>query len=77
MNKSSAINLFGWIGAIMVLIGYYLNAHQHISSWVVWIIGNGMVGAYSIHKEAYPTATMSFVIMIANVYGYLSWEGVI
>ena len=74
MKNNSIINLFGWIGAAMVLIGYYLNANQYISSWIVWIIGNGMVGAYSIYKNALPTATMSFVIMIVNIYGYLTWS---
>jgi nicotinamide riboside transporter PnuC len=74
MIKNPTINLLGWIGAMMVLIGYYLNAHQYISSWIIWIIGNGMVGAYSIHKNAYPTAAMSFIIMIASIYGYLSWS---
>ena len=74
MKNNSIINLLGWIGAVMVLIGYYLNAHQYISSWIVWIIGNGMVGVYSINKTAYPTAVMSFTIMIANIYGYLTWN---
>jgi hypothetical protein len=74
MKNNSIINLFGWVGATMVLIGYYLNANQEISSWIVWIIGNGMVGAYSIHKNALPTAAMSFMIMIINIYGYSTWN---
>ena len=74
MKKNLIINLFGWVGAMMVLVGYYLNAHQYISSWIVWIVGNGMVGAYSMYKTAYPTAVMSFTIMIANIYGYITWN---
>ena len=28
----------GWLGASLVLFGYYLNANQYISSWLVWVV---------------------------------------
>jgi C4-dicarboxylate transporter len=70
------IERLGWVGAILVILGYYLNANQLTSSWVVWIIGNVLVAIYSYHKKAYSTALMSLIIMIMNVYGYISWGGV-
>jgi len=74
-NISESLNwsLIGWLGALLVIFGYYLNANLYISSWVVWMVGNGTVGIYSIHKKAYSTAIMSFIIMIMNIYGYLRW----
>ena len=74
-NSSESLNwkLLGWLGAGLVIFGYYLNANQNISSWVVWIVGNGAVGFYSFHKKAYSTAVMSFILMIMNIYGYLLW----
>ena len=74
-NSSESLNwkLLGWLGAGLVIFGYYLNANQNISSWVVWIAGNAVVGFYSFHKKAYSTAVMSFIIMIMNIYGYLLW----
>ena len=63
----------GWIGALLVILGYYLNAQHHISCWPIWILGNALVGGYSIYKKAYPTAMMSLIILIMNIYGYLSW----
>ena len=74
-NSSESLNwkLLGWLGAGLVIFGYYLNANQNISSWVIWIAGNGAVGLYSIHKKAYSTAVMSFIIVIINIYGYLRW----
>ena len=74
-NSSESLNwkLIGWLGAGLVLFGYYLNAHEYIFSWLVWLMGNAMVGIYSIHKKAYSTAVMSFMIMIMNIYGYLRW----
>tara|TARA_Y100001963_G_scaffold156179_1_gene249118 strand:- start:2705 stop:2962 length:258 start_codon:yes stop_codon:yes gene_type:complete len=63
----------GWLGASLVLFGYYLNANQYISSWLVWVVGNCLVAGYSLHKKAYSTAVMSFLIAIFNIYGYFKW----
>ena len=63
----------GWLGAILVIIGYYLNANEYITSWIVWMVGNALVAVYSIYKKAYSTAAMSFVIMLMNIYGYMRW----
>ena len=64
----------GWVGAGIVLLGYYLNAHQYLSSWVVWIIGNLCVAGYSAHKKAWSTLTMSVIIAIMNIYGFYKWS---
>ena len=71
---NKVLEKIGWLGAGLVLLGYYLNANQHISCWLVWIIGNLCVAGYSAHKKAYSTAAMSVIIAIMNVYGYLSWS---
>ena len=68
------IDRVGWIGAGLVVFGYYLNANHHVSSWLVWIIGNLCVMGYSFHKRAWPTALMSFIITIMNIYGYYNWS---
>jgi nicotinamide riboside transporter PnuC len=64
----------GWLGAGLVIFGYYLNANGYISSWLVWVIGNLCVAGYSWHKKAYSTALMSIVIAVMNIYGYLKWS---
>ena len=72
-EKKKWWNWLGWSGAFFVVFGYYLNANMYVSSWLVWIIGNILVGIYSIKKEAYSTALMSFIIAALNIYGYFSW----
>ena len=67
------LKLIGWMGATLVIFGYYLNANEFLSSWIVWLLGNALVGIYSIYKKAYPTALMSFILMGMNIYGYLRW----
>ena len=72
-SESLAFKLMGWLGAGLVIFGYYLNANEFLSSWIVWMLGNVFVGIYSIYKKAYSTAVMSFIIMGMNIYGYLRW----
>ena len=63
----------GWLGAGMVIFGYYLNANEYIASWLVWMVGNTLVGIYSLYKKAYSTAAMSFMVTMMNIYGYIRW----
>jgi hypothetical protein len=63
----------GWVGAILVILGYYLNANQNIYCWPCWMMGNVLVGLYCMSKEAYSAAVMSFILIILNIYGYLNW----
>ena len=67
------LKLIGWMGATLVIFGYYLNANEFLSYWIVWLLGNALVGIYSIYKKAYSTALMSFILMGMNIYGYLRW----
>jgi hypothetical protein len=64
----------GWVGALLVLFGYYLNANHCLSSWLVWIVGNLCIAGYSTYKKAWPTVAMSIAIVIMNIYGYFHWS---
>ncbi|MBT5097110.1 MAG: hypothetical protein HOM22_04775, partial [Candidatus Marinimicrobia bacterium] len=33
------LKLIGWMGATLVIFGYYLNANEFLSSWIVWLLG--------------------------------------
>lgn len=72
-TKVNAFELIGWLGALLVVFGYYLNANHFLSSWLVWVVGNLGVGLYSYQKKAYSTMVMSLIITVMNIYGYLSW----
>ncbi len=73
LHNSNFWKIVGWLGAFFVVLGYYFNANELAISWLIWILGNTMVGLYSITIKAYSTALMSFVIMLMNIYGYFSW----
>ena len=73
MKKYFESHILGWLGALLVLFGYFLNANGLIESWLVWVVGNLFIGKYCLDKKAYPTAIMSFVLVIINIYGYFRW----
>ena len=73
MKKYYKNHGLGWFGSFLILFGYYLNAEMNPDSWLVWIIGNTCIGIYCLGKEAYPMAVMSFILVILNIYGYVSW----
>lgn len=72
-SKKIILKWLGWLGALLVIFGYYLNANMCVVSWPVWIVGNMFVGIYSLSIKAYSTAVLSFIVMIFNLYGYISW----
>tara|TARA_R100000329_G_scaffold151410_1_gene147417 strand:- start:2222 stop:2449 length:228 start_codon:yes stop_codon:yes gene_type:complete len=72
--KESVWEKIGWFSMALIVLGYYLNANHHISCWVVWFIGNILMGAYCCSKKTYPPAILSFLIAVLNIYGYISWR---
>ena len=73
MSKNIKENWGGYLGAFLVLVGYVLNAHENVLCWPIWITGNAFVGIYSVQKQAYPTAGMSFALVIISLYGWMRW----
>ena len=73
IHNSNFWKIIGWFGAFFVVLGYYFNANELAISSLIWILGNTMVGLYSLTVKAYSTALMSFVITLMNIYGYFSW----
>tara|TARA_Y100000310_G_scaffold336695_1_gene421932 strand:+ start:2219 stop:2443 length:225 start_codon:yes stop_codon:yes gene_type:complete len=68
------MTLLGWAGVLIILFGYYSMAKKDISAWILWFIGNILLGFYSYAIGAYPTVFLSIVLAGMNIYGYASWK---
>jgi hypothetical protein len=68
------INLLGWLATSLILLGYYLNAKQDTSSWIVWFVGNLCMLVYSIFISAWPQVGLAVALLCLNVYGYIEWR---
>ena len=68
------MTLLGWLGVLIILLGYFFMAKKNISAWVLWFIGNILMGIYSYIVGANPMVFLSFVLAAMNIYGYVSWK---
>jgi len=68
------IDSLGWIATSLILLGYYLNAKQSVTSWLVWFLGNTFMLVYSIFISAWPQVGLAIALMVLNVYGYFEWK---
>ncbi len=65
---------FGWIGFLLILLGYYFNAKKKIYCFFIWGVGNSIYFFYGYIIEAFPVMAMSIFILVMNIYGYCSWS---
>jgi len=70
----NGIEYLGWFATGILLVGYYLNAKQNISSWILWFIGNSLMTFYAYAIQSYSVVFLSIILVIMNVYGYLNWK---
>ena len=67
------VNIIGWIGFFLILLGYYFNAKKKLYCFSIWGIGNIIYIFYGYIIHAMPIMAMSLFVLIKNIYGYISW----
>ena len=68
------IELFGWIGFLFIICGYYLNAKKHPDCFYIWGIGNILFLLYAIFINTIPLFCMSLFTLGMNIYGWTQWN---
>lgn len=64
------IEVLGWFGTLLVLLGYFLNAKaKYYYAMIAWIIGDIMWISYDLIREIYPHLALSSVVILLNLYG--------
>ena len=72
--KYDYIELFGWIGFLFIVCGYYLNAKKHPDCFYIWGIGNILFLIYAIFINTFPLFFMSLFTLGMNIYGWIQWN---
>ena len=67
------IDILGWLGFLLILVGYYLNAQKKIICFPIWAVGNIIYIIYGFILNAFPIMAMSIFVLGMNVYGYKNW----
>ena len=64
------IDLLGWVGTVLVLIGYWANSNlRHHFAMTTWIAGDVMWITYDVFIENWSHLVLSAVIIGINIYG--------
>ena len=68
------IEAIGWLATVILLIGYWANAHKKLYSWILWMIGNTLMLFYAFVIDSHSVAFLSIVLIGMNIYGYFNWK---
>ena len=64
------IEILGWLGTVLVLIGYWANSNlQHRLAMTTWIAGDVIWITYDVFIENWSHMVLSSVIIGINIYG--------
>lgn len=68
--------LLGWACTATVLLGFYLNAiRKYHIALITWIIGDLGWIVYDYLINNWSHATLSTLIIVINLYGYINLRG--
>ncbi len=68
------VESIGWLGTILIMLGYYLNAQKYKTCFIIWGLGNIVFLVYSYLINAIPQLAVSVFVLGMNVYGYKQWS---
>ena len=68
------VELIGWLGTALIMLGYYLNARKYKTSFYVWGLGNIVYLSYSYLISSTPQVAVSIFVLGMNIYGYKQWS---
>ena len=68
------IDIIGWLGFTLIIIGYFFNAKKKLYCFYVWGFGNLAYVFYGFVIDAFPMMAMSAFVLFMNVYGYMNWK---
>ena len=66
MSKELAIELFGYLGSLLVLVSFLMTSVVKLR--VVNTIGSIIFMTYALIIKSYPTAIMNFCLVLVNLY---------
>lgn len=64
------IEILGWVGTVLVLIGYWANSNlRHRLAMTTWVAGDVIWITYDVFIENWSHMVLSLVIIGINIYG--------
>jgi len=69
------VEIFGWIGAILLILAYFLITHHELDSKSkiyqgMNLFGSIFVGINAIFNRAYPSFIINLIWLFIGIYGF-------
>jgi hypothetical protein len=68
------VDIIGWSGTILMLVGSIINIYKHTWCWPVWIAGGTLIICQSMVIGTWNIVTMQLAYMPLNAYGWIQWR---
>lgn len=68
------VDIIGWSGTILMLIGSIINIYKHTWCWPIWILGGALIIIQSVMIGSWNIVTMQLAYMPLNLFGWYQWR---
>ena len=69
-----AVDIIGWAGTILMLVGSIINIYKHDFCWPIWIVGGTLIICQAMVIGTWNIVTMQLAYMPLNAYGWYQWR---
>ena len=68
------VDIIGWAGTLLMLMGSIINIYKHTLCWPVWIAASLCIIYQSIMIGSWNIMVMQFIYIPINIYGWIQWR---
>ena len=68
------VDIIGWTGTILMLIGSIINIYKHTWCWPAWITGGALIIVQAMILGTWNIMVMQLTYMPLNIYGWYTWR---
>lgn len=68
------VDIIGWVGTVLMLIGSIINIYKHTMCWPLWILGGTAIIVQSLMIASWNIVVMQSIYMPLNIIGWLQWR---
>lgn len=68
------IDIIGWTGTILMLLGSIINIYKHTLCWPVWIVAGICLIYQAVLLDTWNIAALQLIYLPLNIYGWKQWS---
>jgi hypothetical protein len=68
------VDVIGWTGTLLMLLGSIINIYKHTLCWPVWIVAAFCIIYQSVIIGSWNIVIMQGIYIPLNIYGWYQWR---